>query len=157
MIQCIILDYIITLILLVVQLLKDSGYRVGVITNNFVVDNPSELELTIMTQIKSLFDVVIESSKVRLRKPNPEIWTLACHELKLEPKDALFFDDLRIICEGSEKAGVKSILVSRFKFEDSIIQGLDILSSAKFCLENNLKKYNLIAELLESKKLKSYL
>ena len=34
-----------------------------------------------------LFDVVIESSKVGIRKPDPEIYKLACREMEIDPTE----------------------------------------------------------------------
>jgi len=43
-----------------------------------------------------LFELVIESSKVGVRKPEPRFYQLACEQLGIEPADAVYLDDLGI-------------------------------------------------------------
>ena len=47
-------------------------------------------------EIMKLFDFVIESSKVNLRKPDPAFYKLACEKAEIEPFEAVFLDDLGI-------------------------------------------------------------
>ena len=42
----------------------------------------------------ALFDQVIESSMIGARKPEPHFFALACKRLAIEPREAVFLDDL---------------------------------------------------------------
>ncbi len=64
-----------------------------------------------VADVMSLFDIVIESSKVGIRKPNPEIYKIACREMKVEPKDAVFLDDLGINLKPARALGMSTIKV----------------------------------------------
>ena len=62
-------------------------------------------------EIMKLFDFVIESSKVNLRKPDPAFYKLACEKAKIEPFEAVFLDDLGINLKPAKILGMKTIKV----------------------------------------------
>jgi len=83
----------------------------GLLTNNFVlgdghVDRESE-----MGAVLALFDQVIESSKVGVRKPDPRFYELACEQLGIEPSDAVFLDDLGVNLKPAKAMGMTTIKV----------------------------------------------
>jgi putative hydrolase of the HAD superfamily len=57
------------------------------------------------------FDHVIESSKVGLRKPEPEFYELACKVAGVEPHDVVFLDDLGINLKPAKAMGMTTIKV----------------------------------------------
>ena len=59
-----------------------------------------------------LFDVVIESSKVGVRKPEPEFFELACQELSIDPRQAVFLDDLGANLKPARAIGMHTIKVT---------------------------------------------
>jgi putative hydrolase of the HAD superfamily len=59
----------------------------------------------------SLFDVVIESSRVGLRKPDPRIYLLACEQLGVTPEQAVFLDDFGVNLKGARALGMTTIKV----------------------------------------------
>ena len=61
--------------------------------------------------IMDLFDFVIESSKVNLRKPDPAFYKLACEKARIEPSEAVFLDDLGINLKPAKNLGMKTIKV----------------------------------------------
>ena len=61
--------------------------------------------------IMSLFDVVLESSKIGVRKPEPRIYELACEALDVEPADCVFLDDLGINLKPARAMGMTTIKV----------------------------------------------
>lgn len=64
----------------------------GLLTNNFVAlegDGP-------VGELLDLFDVVLESSRLGLRKPEPPFYELACERLDVKPDEAVFLDDLGV-------------------------------------------------------------
>lgn len=64
-----------------------------------------------IAEVMDMFDVVIESSKVGIRKPNPEIYRIACREMKIEPGEAVFLDDLGINLKPARDLGMTTIKV----------------------------------------------
>ena len=61
--------------------------------------------------IMDLFDFVIESSKVNLRKPDPAFYKMACEKASIEPSEAVFLDDLGINLKPAKNLGMKTIKV----------------------------------------------
>ena len=62
-------------------------------------------------EIMQLFDFVIESSKVNVRKPDPDFYLLACKKAKISPDEAIFLDDLGINLKPAKELGMKTIKV----------------------------------------------
>lgn len=58
------------------------------------------------------FPVLIDSSELGIRKPDPRPYLLACLGLGLPPQDVVFIDDNPSYVEGGRAAGVRSILLS---------------------------------------------
>jgi putative hydrolase of the HAD superfamily len=84
----------------------------GLITNNFVgfgeADAGGRPDLA---EILGLFHVVIESSKVGLRKPDPRIYALACDALGVTPEGTVFLDDLGVNLKPARALGMTTIKV----------------------------------------------
>ena len=56
------------------------------LTNNFVAADAGHVDREPqMAEVMALFDVVIESSKVGVRKPDPRFYEMACELLDVEP------------------------------------------------------------------------
>jgi len=66
-------------------------------------------------EIMRLFDFVIESSKVNLRKPDPAFYKMACEKAKIEPSEAVFLDDLGINLKTARILGMETIKVINSK------------------------------------------
>src|SRR5262245_15461945 len=64
-----------------------------------------------MQQVMDLFDVVLESSKEGIRKPNPAFYVRACQLLQIEPREAVFLDDLGINLKPAKELGMTTIKV----------------------------------------------
>ncbi len=89
-------------------------YKTGCITNNIRRDQSEKVEAITapFEEVMNSFDIVIESSIVGIRKPNPEIYRLACHELGVQPNEAVFLDDLGINLKPARALGMKTIKVT---------------------------------------------
>ena len=89
-------------------------YKTGCITNNISRDQSERVEpiTAPFEEVMNSFDIVIESSIVGIRKPNPEIYRLACHELGVQPNEAVFLDDLGINLKPARTLGMKTIKVT---------------------------------------------
>ncbi len=84
--------------------------KLGSITNNVARDQPAPTR-TAGLDIHSLFDVVIESSIVGIRKPDPRIYQMACEALSVDPAEAVFLDDLGANLKGARALGMTTIKV----------------------------------------------
>jgi len=85
-------------------------FKTAALTNNFVAtervsraDAPGAYE--------GLFDVVIESSKIGVRKPDPRFYEMACEVLEVAPTESVFLDDLGINLKPARRMGMHTIKV----------------------------------------------
>ena len=62
-------------------------------------------------EVMQLFDFVIESSKVNVRKPDPNFYLLACEKANIRPDEAIFLDDLGINLKPAKELGMRTIKV----------------------------------------------
>jgi putative hydrolase of the HAD superfamily len=87
--------------------------KTALLTNNFVVPGAGGQALSDgpMAGLADLFDVVIESSKVGVRKPDTAIYELVCRELGIEPREAVFLDDLGGNLKPARAMGMTTIKV----------------------------------------------
>jgi putative hydrolase of the HAD superfamily len=83
----------------------------GLLTNNFVVGDGHVDRESEMGGVLELFDGIIESSKVGVRKPDPRFYELACEQLGIEPAEAVFLDDLGINLKPARALGMTTIKV----------------------------------------------
>lgn len=83
----------------------------GLLTNNFVVGDGHVDREGPMGDVLSLFDGIIESSRVGVRKPDPAFYELACEQLGIEPAEAVFLDDLGINLKPARALGMTTIKV----------------------------------------------
>jgi epoxide hydrolase-like predicted phosphatase len=89
--------------------LKANGYRTGLVTNNI---KEAGDEWRSLVDLGALFDVVVDSCVVGMRKPDPRIFAHALRELgNVEPAAAVFLDDHPANVEGARNAGLRAILV----------------------------------------------
>jgi putative hydrolase of the HAD superfamily len=70
--------------------LKARGIRIGLLTNNVKEFGDA---WRAMFPIDELCEVVVDSSDVGMRKPEPEIYELICGRMGIRPDDAVFVDD----------------------------------------------------------------
>ena len=64
-----------------------------------------------VSEILSLFEHVVESSKVGLRKPDPRIYQHACDLLGVPPDRCIYLDDLGINLKPARALGMRTIKV----------------------------------------------
>lgn len=92
-----------------VRSLRTEGYRTAVVTNNI---REASAGWRALFPVDELFDVVVDSSDVGVRKPNPAIFTIALDRLGgLAPEEAVFLDDAPGNVEGARRAGLHAIHV----------------------------------------------
>ena len=101
-----------------------SDFKLGCITNN--VKSSSEENTDNETkEAMSIFDHVIESSIVGIRKPNPEIYMMSCDALNVSPDQCIYLDDLGINLKPARELGMTTIKV--IKPEDAIQEVRNLL------------------------------
>jgi epoxide hydrolase-like predicted phosphatase len=87
--------------------IRGSGRQVAALTNNWAHEGGgSETEL-----LREHFDVFVESSKLGLRKPDPRIYAVACEALGVEPREAVFLDDIGRNLKAARELGMTTIKV----------------------------------------------
>jgi epoxide hydrolase-like predicted phosphatase len=92
-----------------VRALRAQGYRTGLVTNN-VKEASSEWRKLLPVDV--LFEVIVDSSEVGMRKPNPAIFLHALELLGgIEPAAAVFLDDAAGNVAGARRAGLHAVLV----------------------------------------------
>jgi putative hydrolase of the HAD superfamily len=92
-----------------IRKLRTDGYLTGLVTNNVKEASSQWRELV---PVHELFDVIVDSSEVGLRKPNPAIFHHALELLGGVPADrAVFLDDAPGNVAGARTAGLLAILV----------------------------------------------
>ena len=64
--------------------------------------------------LRKFFDIVIISAEVNQRKPNPEIFKKALHDLNVYASEAVFVGDMpELDVKGPKSVGIKAILIER--------------------------------------------
>ena len=92
-----------------VRSLRAEGYRVGLITNNV---KEGSATWRAMLPVDELFEVVVDSCEVGMRKPNPAIFLHALDLLGgIPPERAVFLDDSPGNVVGARAAGLHAIHV----------------------------------------------
>jgi putative hydrolase of the HAD superfamily len=89
-----------------VRQVKGAGYRTALLTN---ISRSGEALWRSLLPVEELFDVVVDSSQVGLRKPDPAIYVLTCERLGLHPRQCLFIDDLRCNVEAAADLGMTTL------------------------------------------------
>jgi putative hydrolase of the HAD superfamily len=92
-----------------VRRIRTRGLKAAALTNNWVGDGPAEGSRA----LRVLFDAFVESSAVGLRKPDPRIYELACAQLGVEPREAVFLDDIGRNLKAARALGMTTIRVAR--------------------------------------------
>lgn len=91
-----------------IRALRAEGFRIGLITNNV---REASATWRALIPLDELFDVVVDSCEVGMRKPNPAIYLHALDLLGSEPSAAVFLDDSPGNVAGAVRAGLRAIHV----------------------------------------------
>ena len=111
-----------------------AGFKTACLTNNMVTTNndtvttnndmvttndntvttsePSNERASELTAVMNRFDVIVESSKVGVRKPEPRFYEIACEMLDVTPGECVFLDDLGINLKPAAAMGMRTIKVA---------------------------------------------
>lgn len=86
--------------------IRGRGFRAAMLTNNV-----REWEQTwrSMLPVDELFETVVDSAFVGLRKPDPRIYELTLGRVGLKPENCIFIDDMKINCEAAAELGIHAV------------------------------------------------
>ncbi len=87
---------------------RASGLSTGLLTNNA---KEFETFWRPLLPLDELFDDVVDSSAVGLRKPDPRIYELALSRLGIAASEAVFVDDAPGNVDGARAVGMQAVLI----------------------------------------------
>jgi putative hydrolase of the HAD superfamily len=90
-----------------------QSFKTGCITNNLpanAIGSKTGRSLYV-AEVMALFDHVIESAKIGLRKPDPRIYTMMTDKLGVDPKRCVYLDDLGVNLKPAREMGMTTIKV----------------------------------------------
>jgi putative hydrolase of the HAD superfamily len=106
--------------------LRDRGLRMALLTNNVREWEPLWRS---MMPVDEVFELVVDSAFVGMRKPEPEIYELTLERLRaldglgdLAPADCLFVDDVEPNVEGARALGINAV---QFRANDQAIEEIE--------------------------------
>lgn len=89
---------------------RDDGLRLALCTNNVREWEP---RWRAMLPIDELFEIVVDSAQVGVRKPEERIYRIVVERLGgVAPEECLLLDDLEANCEGARAIGMRAVLFS---------------------------------------------
>ena len=92
-----------------VRELKRDGYPTGLVTNNVAEFGDGWRGLI---PVDELFDFVVDSSAVGVRKPDPRIFAIALEQLEgIAPEETVFLDDYHANVEAARAVGMQALTV----------------------------------------------
>ena len=91
-----------------VRELRSHDFRLGVLTNNIA---EFKAQWRTMLPFDELFDDVVDSHEVAMRKPNPAIYQLALARLGVAPERTAFLDDVASNVAAADAVGMRGVLV----------------------------------------------
>jgi putative hydrolase of the HAD superfamily len=86
--------------------LKERGLRLAMLTNNVAEWEPRWRS---MLPVDEIFELVVDSAFVGMRKPEPEIYELTLERLGLTAPECVFVDDIDINCEAARELGMHAV------------------------------------------------
>lgn len=91
-----------------------AQFKTGCITNNLPANAIGSMtgRSLYVAEVMVLFDHLIESAKIGLRKPDPRIYQLMVETLKVDPKNCVYLDDLGVNLKPAREMGMTTIKVT---------------------------------------------
>jgi putative hydrolase of the HAD superfamily len=88
--------------------------KTGCITNNLPANAIGSLggRSIYIAEVMALFDRVIESAKIGLRKPDPRIYRMMVESLHVDPRACVYLDDLGVNLKPAREMGMTTIKVA---------------------------------------------
>ena len=93
-----------------------TAFRIACITNNMKSGEGPAMarspdKAVAVAEVMALFEHVVESSRLGMRKPDPRIYRHACDLLGVEPEHCIYLDDLGINLKPARALGMRTIKV----------------------------------------------
>jgi putative hydrolase of the HAD superfamily len=90
-----------------------AKFKTGCITNNLPANSIGSKEgrSLYVAEVMALFDHIIESAKIGLRKPDPRIYRMMTEELAVDPRHCVYLDDLGVNLKPAREMGMTTIKV----------------------------------------------
>lgn len=88
--------------------IRRRGFRTALITNNIAEFSDG---WRAMIPVEEIFEVVVDSSAIGIRKPNPRIYELTLEQLGVDAGASVFLDDAAGNIEAARAVGMQAILV----------------------------------------------
>ncbi|MPY54787.1 HAD family hydrolase [Streptomyces acidicola] len=101
--------------------LRGDGYRLALLTNNVREWEPL---WRAQLPVDELFDVVVDSHREGVRKPDPAIYRILLERLDTTPQHCLFVDDTEENCTAAAELGIRSV---RFADTDGAVREISTL------------------------------
>lgn len=99
---------------------------IGLVTNALRNDYEQILH---RLKIEPYFDVIVGTDDCRAAKPDPRIFRFVLEKLNLKPSETIFIgDDVRRDYEGSKRAGMKPLLINRYRNRPEDIESISKLT-----------------------------
>jgi putative hydrolase of the HAD superfamily len=107
--------------------LRDRGMRMALLTNNVREWEP--LWRAKLPDVDDIFEVIVDSAFVGMRKPDPEIYALTLDRLGdgVRAADCLFVDDIEVNCDTARELGMTAV---HFRDNDQAIAEVRAVLSA---------------------------
>jgi putative hydrolase of the HAD superfamily len=88
-------------------------FKTGCITNNLPANSIGSMagQSLYVAEVMALFDHVIESAKIGLRKPDPRIYQMMVETLGVNPRHCIYLDDLGVNLKPAREMGMTTIKV----------------------------------------------
>jgi putative hydrolase of the HAD superfamily len=86
-----------------------AKYKTACLTNNFT--RAEAILSDEVAAVYNLFDAILESRVLGVRKPDPRFYELACEALGVEPDECVFLDDLGVNLKPARALGMHTIKV----------------------------------------------
>jgi putative hydrolase of the HAD superfamily len=90
-----------------------ARFKTGCITNNLPANaiGSASGRVLYIAEVMALFDHVIESAKIGLRKPDPRIYQMMVKALGVNPRRCVYLDDLGVNLKPAREMGMTTIKV----------------------------------------------
>ncbi|NXK99686.1 HYES hydrolase, partial [Mesembrinibis cayennensis] len=111
------------------RVLRRNGFKTCVLTNNWVDDSAGRLfTATLMNLLRRHFDLVIESCRLGVQKPDLQIYAYALDALGAKPQEVILLDDIRENLKPAREMGMATVLV---RDTETVLKELEELSGVQ--------------------------
>ncbi|XP_066468080.1 bifunctional epoxide hydrolase 2 [Tiliqua scincoides] len=92
--------------------LRNHGFKIAVLTNNWIDDSPHRHHTGhVFLLLRRYFDMVFESCRIGLQKPDPKIYEYVLEVMKAKPEESILLDDIGANLKPAQAMGIATILV----------------------------------------------